>query len=362
MTIKLLQGYVNQIKEIIENEFGIIDESGHILACSDESKTGTVDQRVQKVLKSKEKSVVLDGVSYYKFHSRSHPEYILYLNSDKSESVKFLQLISANLSNLKLYHDAKFDRGTFIRDILNGDVKPGDIPLKARELHIAYDVYRTVLFIKTQNTKDMQSYEVIQSLFPNKSRDFTIAIDDETFVLVKELKSDEDFKEIEKTAKVIVDTLSMELLVKAVIGVGTPVNTLGDIKHSYIESQTALEVGSIFDSDRHIFYYNSLGIGRLIHNLPTDLCKVFLNEVFREEPFESLDSETLTTIQKFFENDLNVSETSRQLYVHRNTLVYRLNKIQKMTGLDLTKFDDAIIFKVSMLVKKYLDRIENVEH
>jgi carbohydrate diacid regulator len=358
LSVKLLQAYVNQIKDIIEPEFGIMDETGLVLACSDESKAGSVDPHIQEVLEAKDQSVVVDGNSYYKMHVRNNPDYIIYLASDRSESFKYLFLISVNLANMKLYHDEKFDKGNLIRDILNGAVQPGDIALKARELHIAYNAYRTVFFIKTEKTRDMHSYEVIQSLFPNRAKDFIIIIDDERIALVRELKSEEDFKEIEKTARIIIDTLSMELLIKTVIGIGTPVDTLGGIECCYREAQTALAVGSIFDSDRPITYYNNMGIGRLIYQLPMDLCRVFLKEVFKEEPFESLDSETLMTIQKFFENDLNVSETSRQLYVHRNTLVYRLDKIQKMTGLDLTKFDDAIIFKVSMLVKKYLDRLE----
>lgn len=335
-----------------------MDETGLVLACSDEGKTGFTDPHVQEVLKVKAQSVVRDGISYYKMYTRNNLDFIIYLNSDGSESLKYLSLISVNLSNLKLYHDKKFDKGNLIKDIINGAVQPGDIALRARELHVAYNAFRAVFLIKTERTRDMHSYEVVQSLFPNGAKDFIIVMDDESIALVKELKSGEDFKEIEKTAKVILDTLSMELLIKAVIGIGTTVDTLKDIECCYREAQTALAVGSIFDSDRPVTYYNSLGIGRLIYQLPMDLCRVFLKEVFKEEPFESLDAETLMTIQKFFENNLNVSETSRQLYVHRNTLVYRLNKIQKMTGLDLTKFDDAIIFKVSMLVKKYLNKME----
>jgi len=191
-------------------------------------------------------------------------------------------------------------------------------------------------------------------LFPSKNKDFVIVLDDENTVLIKELKPDFEQKEISKIAKIIIDTLSSEL-VKAKVGVGTVVDNIKDIGKSYKEAEMALLIGGIFDDDKQVNDYNKLGIGRLIYQLPTTSCTLFLNEVFKEGSFESLDQETMFTIQKFFENNLNVSETSRQLYIHRNTLVYRLDKIQKITGLDLRMFDDAIIFKVAMLVKKYLD-------
>jgi carbohydrate diacid regulator len=237
-------------------------------------------------------------------------------------------------------------------------VLPGEIALKAKELHIPFNAFRAVFLIKVEKARDIQSNEVIQSLFPNRAKDFVLPIDEENTVLVKELKAIDDLKEINRTAKAIIATLNTELMVKGQIGIGSIVDNVRDIGRSFKEAQTALRIGSIFENDNTIINYNNLGIGRLIYQLPTTLCKLFLKEVFKEGSFEALDQETLFTIQKFFENDLNVSETSRELYVHRNTLVYRLDKIQKITGLDLRKFDDAIIFKVSMLVKKYLEKTE----
>ena len=358
--VKLFQNLVQQIKEIIHCEFGIADEGGVILACSDEKKVGKVIPAAPEIVESKERFVVIDGITYHKIYIKNKLEFIAYIASAEDNSTKYLSLISINVTNVKAYYEEKFDKSNFIKNIITDNVLPGDVPFRARELHLAYNAYRVVFLVKTEKSKDMHSHEIVQSLFPNKARDFVIALDSENTVLVKELKSNDDHKDIDKTARIIIDTLSAESMVKVSIGIGTVVDNLRDIGRSFKEAQTALLVGGIFESDKSIINYNNLGIGRLIYQLPTTLCKLFLREVFSEKAYESLDSETLLTIQKFFENNLNISETSRQLYVHRNTLVYRLDKIQKITGLDLRKFDDAITFKVALLVKKYLDKAEKI--
>lgn len=354
--MKLFQNLINQIKGIIDEEFGIMDETGLILGCTDEGKVGQVNNSAAKVLASRGTSVVIDGVTYQKVFVRNKLEFITFINSDSEDSLKYLSLISINVTNVRIYYDEKFDKGNFIKSIIMDNILPGDIPLRAKELHLPYSAYRVALLIKTERTKDIYPHEMVQSLLPNRTKDFVIVLDEENMVLIKEIKSGDDYKEVEKTARMIVDMLNTELMIKAYVGIGTIVSNIRDIGRSVKEAQTALKVGSIFESDKYIINYNKLGIGRLIYQLPTTLCKLFLKEVFNEESFELLDAETLLTIQKFFENNLNVSETSRQLYIHRNTLVYRLDKIQKLTGLDIRKFDDATIFKVSMLVKRYLDK------
>jgi carbohydrate diacid regulator len=186
-------------------------------------------------------------------------------------------------------------------------------------------------------------------------------LDDSCIALVREIRAGKDEKEIEKTAKSIIDTLGTELMIKAYVGIGSEVENIRDIKRSYKESEAALTIGKIFDSDKAIFSYNNLGIGRLIYQLPEDVCKLYLKEILKDVSFDAIDAETVHTVQKYFENDLNISETSRQLYVHRNTLVYRLDKIQKLTGLNLNKFDDAIVLKIAMLVKKFIDKNEDMD-
>lgn len=358
--MRLFQNLVYQIKEIIGSEFGMIDDTGLILACSDENKIGQNCSIFNKIMQSKDEIVISEDVCYQKVYIKGKFEFIVFIKMDSPENLKLLTLIAINALNLKTYNDEKFDKGNFIKNVLTDSILPADIPLKAKELHISNNTGRVVFLIKIDKNKDTFAHEVIESLFPNKAKDFVVVMDDEYTVLVKELKNDEDSREVDRTARIIIDTLSAEMMIKAYVGIGTAAGSIRDIGRSYKEAQIALTVGRIFENDKAVISYDRLGIGRLIYQLPITLCKLFLNEVFKDGTIDSLDYEIMQTIQKFFENSLNVSETARQLYVHRNTLVYRLDKIQKITGLDLRNFDDAIIFKVALLVKKYLDKSEEI--
>ncbi|MEE1278565.1 MAG: helix-turn-helix domain-containing protein, partial [Acutalibacteraceae bacterium] len=222
-------------------------------------------------------------------------------------------------------------------------------------LHFNSDISRTVLLIRVTSRNDVSIYDVIQNLFPDKSKDFVINISETDIALVKETSANVASETIEKLANSIVDTLSGEFYTQVVVGIGTTVIGLKDLAKSFKEAQVSLEVGKVFDTEKAIVSYDNLGIARLIYQLPTTLCETFLREVFKKGSIDSLDHETLFTIQRFFENNLNVSETSRKLFVHRNTLVYRLEKIRKITGLDLREFDHAIVFKIALMVKKYLN-------
>ncbi|MCX7746181.1 MAG: helix-turn-helix domain-containing protein [Clostridia bacterium] len=361
MSVRMYQNLFNQTKDIIHKEIGLMDETGIILACSDERKIGTIAPLIiSDLVWRPNNTAVLESFTYQKVIVRNKMEYIAYIASDDSEGLNYLSLIVINIANMKSYYDDKFDKINFIKNVIMDNILPGDIPLRAKELHLPYNAFRVAFLVKTGKTKDIYAHDIIQGLFPNKARDFIIILDDENTVLIKELKSSEDYKEIEKTANMIIDTINAELMVKATVGIGMVVDSIKELGRSFKEAQMALHVGGIFESDKRVINYNNLGIGRLIYQLPTTLCKLFLKEVFKNGTFDSLDAETVNTVQSFFENNLNVSETSRKLYIHRNTLVYRLEKIQKLTGLDLKTFDDAIVFKVAMLVKKYLDRNDMV--
>ena len=263
-------------------------------------------------------------------------------------------MLSISLQSIKQFHDEKFDRLNFMKNVVMDNIMPGDIYAKAREMHFVTDVPRVVLIIRVNQQKDMSTFDVIQNLFPDKQKDFVFNTSETDTVLIKELKKGIEDKDIEKLAASIVDTLNVEYYIKSTVGIGTQVTNIKDLANSFKEAQIALEVGKVFDTEKNIVNYDHLGIARLIYQLPTTLCEMFLKEVFKQGSIESLDQETLFTIQSFFENNLNVSETSRGLFVHRNTLVYRLEKIRKITGLDLREFDDAIVFKVALMVKKYL--------
>ncbi|MGE5632650.1 MAG: PucR family transcriptional regulator [Caulobacteraceae bacterium] len=359
--MKLFQRLIYQIREFIDGYYGVMDETGLILGCTDESVAGTVHPSIASIIDNTGVYHEENGQLFQKIYIKNRLEFIVFINIEGEHSKSLLSMLAVNVVNLRNYHEEKFDKGNFFKNIITDNILPGDIQFKAKELHIPYNAYRVALLVKTGKVREIQSGEVIQSLFPKKGKDFVISLDDNNTVLIKELRSADDTAEVDKTAKAIIDTLNTELMVKAQIGIGSIVDNIRDIRRSYMEAQTALHIGSIFENDKEINNYNNLGIGRLIYQLPTTMCKLFLKEVFKKGSLDSLDQETVITIQKFFENNLNVSETSRQLYVHRNTLVYRLDKIQKITGLDLRNFDDAITFKVSMLVKKYLDKVENAK-
>jgi carbohydrate diacid regulator len=354
MSVKLFQTLSDKYSEIIDKEVGVTDDSGIIIAHSNFQMIGKQDLNVIDFLKGKNEQETIDGRLYNKVMIKSKVEFVTFIQSSGPQDTKYLELFTFNILNLKSYYDEKYDKNTFIKNIVVENILPGDILVKSKELHIDYNTLRVVFLIKAACEKDIHVHEVIESLFPNKSKDFVVVIDNENIVLVKEVKSKDDYKEVYKIARIIVDTLHSELMVKSSIGIGTIISNLKDITKSYKEAQMSLIIGNIFSGEKDIYDYNNLGIGRLVYHIPTSLCQLFLDEVFRDKSADSLDNETMLTIQKFFENNLNVSETARQLYIHRNTLVYRLEKIKRLTGLELTSFDDAVIFKVAILVKKYL--------
>ena len=237
-----------------------------------------------------------------------------------------------------------------------------DIYNRAKKLHIDTDVRRIVFIIETKNEKDNNALETVRNIFSSKAKDFVTAVDEKNIILVKEVKQNESYEDMNKTAKVIVDMLNTEAMSSVHVAFGTIVNEIKEVSRSYKEAKMALDVGKIFYGNRNIIAYSNLGIGRLIYQLPIPLCKMFIKEIFENRSPDDFDEETLTTINKFFENSLNVSETSRQLYIHRNTLVYRLDKLQKSTGLDLRVFEDAITFKIALMVVKYMKYMESLEY
>ena len=245
------------------------------------------------------------------------------------------------------------------KNIITDNILPGDVYIRAKELHFVTDVPRAVFLIRQVGRADVASVDVVAGMFPDRQQDFVLSINETDIAVVKQIQPNTEREELIKIAQTIEQTLHSELFIKTVIGIGTVASHLRELADSFKEAQVAIEVGKVFDTEKTIINYENLGIGRLIYQLPTTLCEIFLSEVFKKNSIDTLDQETLFTINKFFENNLNVSETSRKLFVHRNTLVYRLEKIKKLTGLDLREFDDAIIFKVALMVKKYLVSREN---
>lgn len=342
------------MRDTIDRTIGVIDESSVIIACSELGKIGEVCEEPASEVFATNEVLQTGDYSYKAFGNRPRPEYAVFVEGNDPEAQKFVRILAVSLNSIKQYYDEKYDRGNFIKNVILDNILPGDIYLKSHELHFDSDVSRVCMLIKINDKNDISAYDVLQNLFPDKNKDFIININDTDIALVKEIRPSIDEKDLDKLANSIVDTLSSEFYTHCSVGIGTIVNNIKDLARSFKEAQTALEVGKVFDTEKPIVSYNNLGIARLIYQLPTTLCEMFLKEVFKKGSIDSLDHETLFTIQRFFENNLNVSETSRKLFVHRNTLVYRLEKIKKITGLDLREFEDAIVFKVALMVKKYL--------
>jgi carbohydrate diacid regulator len=289
-------------------------------------------------------------------------EYVLLAKGDTDDVYMVGKLAAFQIHNLLIAYKERYDKDNFIKNLLLDNLLLVDIYNRAKKLHIETTVRRIVFLIETKNEKDVSALETVKGLFAGKKKDFITQVDEKNIILVKELADNEDYDDMEKTAKVILDMLNTEAMTKVHVAYGTIVQEIKDVSRSYKEAKMALDVGKIFYSDRNVIAYSSLGIGRLIYQLPMPLCKMFIKEIFGEKSPDDFDDETIATINKFFENSLNVSETSRQLYIHRNTLVYRLDKLQKSTNLDLRVFDDAITFKIALMVVKYMKYMENFEY
>ena len=272
------------------------------------------------------------------------------------------KIAAFQIQNLLVAYKERFDKENFIKNLLLDNLLLVDIYNRAKKLHIDTDVRRIVFIIETKNEKDTNALETVRNIFSTKTKDFITAVDEKNIILVKEVKQTESYDDMNKIAKVVVDMLNTEVMSSVHVSYGTIVNEIKEVSRSYKEAKMALDVGKIFYENQNIIAYSNLGIGRLIYQLPLPLCKMFIREIFDGKSPDEFDEETLTTIDKFFENSLNVSETSRQLYIHRNTLVYRLDKLQKSTGLDLRVFEDAITFKIALMVVKYMKYMESLDY
>ena len=290
-------------------------------------------------------------------------EYVL-LAGGESEDVYMLGKIAAfQVQSLLVAYKERFDKDNFIKNLLLDNLLLVDIYNRAKKLHIDTEAKRVIFIIETSHEKDSVALDNVRNLLGGKSRDFVTAVDEKNIIVVKELADKAGSRELEKMAKEMMEILRAESEDDKIhIAYGTVVNDIKEVSKSYKEAKLALDVGKIFFDEKDIVAYSTLGIGRLIYQLPIPLCKMFIKEIFEGKSPDEFDEETLTTINKFFENSLNVSETSRQLYIHRNTLVYRLDKLQKSTGLDLRVFEDAITFKIALMVVKYMKYMETLEY
>ena len=357
---QILQNTVEGLKQISRVELGIIDTEGNVLAATF-PEAGDFSEPARIFANSTADSQEVQGYQFFKVYDETQLEYILLASGSTDDTYMIGKMAAFQIQGLLVAYKERFDKDNFIKNLLLDNLLLIDIYNRAKKLHINTDSRRVVFILETNHEKDTVSMESIRTNLGNRSGDFITAVDEKSIIVVKELEESDGNEELEQTARMIIGSLEPELREIAHVAYGTVVNEIKEVSRSYKEARMALDVGKIFFDERNVIAYSSLGIGRLIYQLPIPLCKMFIKEIFGGKSTDDFDEETLTTINKFFENSLNVSETSRQLYIHRNTLVYRLDKLQKSTGLDLRVFEDAITFKIALMVVKYMKYMETTD-
>lgn len=359
---QILQNTIEGLKGISRVDLCVMDTEGKELAGTFEAAKDC-EEAVMAFVESPADSQVIQGCQFFKIFDEQRLEYVL-LAEGESDDVYMLGKIAAfQIQSLLVAYKERFDKDNFIKNLLLDNLLLVDIYNRAKKLHIDTEAKRVIFIIETLHEKDSAALDNVRNLLGGKSKDFITAVDEKNIIVVKELSEKDGNRELERMAKEMLDTLRIEGGEEQIhIAYGTIVSDIKEVSKSYKEAKLALDVGKIFFQEKDIVAYTTLGIGRLIYQLPIPLCKMFIKEIFEGKSPDDFDEETLTTINKFFENSLNVSETSRQLYIHRNTLVYRLDKLQKSTGLDLRVFEDAITFKIALMVVQYMNYMESQEY
>lgn len=357
---QILQSTIDGLKNIARVEFSVLDSEGKEVATT-LAQHASYREEAAGFAKSPADSQEIKGCQYFKIYDDNLVEYILVATGTGEDAYLVGKMAAFQIQNLMVAYKERFDKDNFIKNLLLDNLLLIDIYSRSKKLHIETDEPRIVMIFECQNHKEVNVLETVRSYFSPNASDFVTAVDEKDIIIVKDLSEGSSQKDVEKIADAMLTHLTKEGLRGIRIAYGTVVPELKEVSRSYKEAKMAMDVGKIFYEDRELIAYDQLGIGRLIYQLPLPLCKMFIKEIFEDKSPDNLDEETLTTISKFFENSLNVSETSRQLFIHRNTLVYRLDKLQKTTGLDLRVFDDAITFHIALMVTKYMKYMENFE-
>lgn len=358
---QILQNTLDGLKAISRVDFAVIDTDGKTIISTTENEL-EYPAAIVDFIKSPADSQEVSKYQFFKIYDEQVVEYVLVAIGSGEDVYMIGKMATFQIQNLMVAYKERFDKDNFIKNLLLDNLLLVDIYSRSKKLRIKMEAPRTVMIIEAGAGKDANSMEVIRECLGSGNRDFITAVDENSVIVVKEIMEEVPKAELERVAKSIITTLEKEGASDVHIAYGSIVGELKEVSRSYKEAKMALDVGKIFFGEREIMAYSELGIGRLIYQLPIPLCRMFIREIFDNKSPDDFDEETLVTINKFFENSLNVSETSRQLFIHRNTLVYRLDKLQKSTGLDLRVFEDAITFKIAMMVVKYMKYMETFEY
>lgn len=358
---QILQNTIDGLKAISRVDFVVIDTDINVVAATIDGER-SFETAAADFVRSSAESQEVSKYQFFKIYDEQTPEYVLVTIGSGEDVYMIGKMAAFQLQNLLIAYKERFDKDNFIKNLLLDNLLLVDIFSRSKKLHIKSEANRVVIIIETGQGKDLNVLETVRSYLGANSADFVTAVDENNVIVVKEIKEDNLKAEVEKCVYGITAILEKEDVKNAHVAYGNMVHDIKEVSRSYKEAKMAMDVGKIFFDDRNIIAYSELGIGRLIYQLPIPLCKMFIKEIFGDKSPDEFDEETLATIYKFFENSLNVSETSRQLFIHRNTLVYRLDKLQKSTGLDLRVFEDAITFKIALMVVKYMRYMETFEY
>ena len=358
---QILQNTIDGLKSIARVDLCVMDSDGKVVSTTIDGMENC-GRAAEEFASSPADSQEIQGYQYFKIYDEQQLEYILITGGVGEDVYMIGKMAAFQIQNLLVAYKERFDKDNFIKNLLLDNLLLVDIYSRAKKLHIQTDAKRVVMIIETAAIKDSNVLEIVRAFLGSGSSDFATAVDENNVIVVKELEESDCYRELSDAAHEIVENLKNEGMHDVRVAYGTVVNEIKEVSRSYKEAKMALDVGKIFFDERNVIAYSALGIGRLIYQLPIPLCKMFIKEIFKSKSPDEFDEETLTTINKFFENSLNVSETSRQLFIHRNTLVYRLDKLQKSTGLDLRVFEDAITFKIALMVVKYMKYMEKFDY
>lgn len=360
ITGQVIQNSIDDLHSITKIDFCIFDLEGIIVAStfepSDISKAF-----IDSFVASPADSQVIGSHHLLKIYDEDEIAYVLVAKGMSEDVYMVAKIAVSQIQALIVAYKERFDRNNFFQNLMLDNLLLVDIYNRAKKLHIEVNVPRVVFLIESRIEKDNSAMEVLKGMFSQQAGDYLTAVDEKNIILIKNVSEGSEFEDLLEIADSIVGIMNSEAMLDVRVSFGTLVNELKDVSKSYKEAKLALDVGKIFYAEKHIISYSTLGIGRLIYQLPENLCHIFIDEIFKEGTPLSIDEEILTTVNKFFENNLNVSETSRQLFVHRNTLVYRLEKLEKATGLDVRTFDDALTFKIALMVVNYLKYLDKAE-
>lgn len=369
LTSQVIKACLEEMSGITHVRFCVQDLNGNLIAAT-QDMTPPDASMVSGFAHSAVDSQII-GTSYLlKVLDEGEVFYILTATGSSDYTLMVARMVAGQLQSLITAYKEKLDRGNFFQNLLLDNLLMVDIHNRARKLHITASEPRAVIVFDIEHGKtgsrsaagdleaEAAAAQMLSGLFSTQSGDYMTEVEENSVILIKSLASKEDYTELERCAATAVDMLGAEAMVDARAAYGTIVTELKDLSKSYKEARMAMDVGRIFYAGRRILSYNELGIGRLIYQLPVTLCRMFLHEIFGDYDPGEIDQETLATIQTFFENNLNVSETSRQLFIHRNTLVYRMEKLQKATGLDIRTFEDAMTFRIALMVSDYMRFLE----